>query len=348
MILSSFPDPNPDTRRARSAQQTLILCWFLVLLASLVLTACERGPDETDLPAAAQPKVTKNETLTSSLSLLESGATAIVAGGEATLRMLPVGVAVEAKGNDPQLILPPLQTPGSSVTLRVAVEAPVDTTLELYFQTKSAPQFSTEKVIGAAIKEGQNNVLIRLDDPQFNGQLRLDPGQSPGRYVISALEIFAAKPLQIARLARSQEELAAAFEKFPGVLFSASTPAELQSIQAGKEVVVRTEAGFTAVASGTDPGLLLPEFPGAGVPLLVHITINSPAQTTLQMFYLKKGQSEYVESQTASYELKAGRNSLFLELPEAGWTGRLRIDPGMVPGDYTIESIVIKAAQSSP
>ncbi len=344
MIVSSFPNSAPETRSAGSARQALLFSWLPLLLAALVLTACERGTDEMDLPAAPQPTVTKNETLTASLSLLDSGAAGITGSGDAAVIASPTDIAVEAKGNDPQLILPPLQAPGNSVALRIAIEAPADTTLELYFQTKSAPQFSAEKVIGAPLKQGQNNLLIRLEDPQFNGQLRLDPGQSPGRYVVTALEVFAAKPLQIARVTRSQEELAAAFERLPGVLFSASTPAELHSIQPGKEVVIRMEAGLTAVASGTDPSLLLPELPGAGVPALAHITITSPAQTTLQMFYLKKGQSEYVESQTASCELKAGRNAVLLELPEAGWTGRLRIDPGMVPGEYTIENVVIKAA----
>jgi hypothetical protein len=267
----------------------------------------------------------------------------MAAGGDATLTAQGDRIVVDATGVDPQVVLPPLNVTGR-VAIRISVEAPADTPLELYYQTQEAQEFAASRVVNAPLRKGSNNLVITLNEPMFNGALRLDPGQVPGTYTLTAVDVFATSPISVVRAPRSQEELAVVFERAGQPLFNGTTLEELQRLEPLPGVTFRTDGAFTAVASNADPGLLLPEVDAGGAPVIVRLRMSSPAATTVQLFYLKPGQVDYTEAQLVSHELEAGENTVYLDLREVGWTGRLRLDPGMVAGDYGIQSLEIRSA----
>lgn len=94
-------------------------------------------------------------------------------------------------------------------------------------------------------------------------------------------------------------------------------------------------------ASDRDPAVRLPGF--AGGHAIVELKMESPADTTVQLFYLLPGQKSYSQTHSQELHVKAGKNVVYFELSDPSWIGALRLDPGMVPGEYLLESIKAKA-----
>jgi len=118
-----------------------------------------------------------------------------------------------------------------------------------------------------------------------------------------------------------------------------------QGIQPLNQVsVLASDGELTFRSAGIDPYLLLPPFPFSEHTIPVcRIEITSPADTDLQLFYLTKNTPTYMGNLSVSRILKKGHNVLYLPLSEPGLTGRLRLDPGSVAGDYKIHEIEIRA-----
>ncbi len=95
-------------------------------------------------------------------------------------------------------------------------------------------------------------------------------------------------------------------------------------------------------ATNNDPSVHLPKFSGGHD--IVEVSVESPATTEMQLFYLLPGQRSFAQPQSEKRALKAGHNIAYFELPDPSWTGVLRLDPGMEPGVYLIKSIKVKAA----
>lgn len=95
-------------------------------------------------------------------------------------------------------------------------------------------------------------------------------------------------------------------------------------------------------ATNNDPSVHLPKFSGGHD--IVEVSVESPATTEMQLFYLLPGQKSFTQPQSEKRTLKAGHNIAYFELPDPSWTGVLRLDPGMVPGVYLINSIKVKTA----
>ena len=94
-------------------------------------------------------------------------------------------------------------------------------------------------------------------------------------------------------------------------------------------------------ATNNDPSVRLPKFSGGHN--IMEVSVESPATTEMQLFYLLPGQKSFTQPQSEKRTLKAGYNIAYFELPDPSWTGVLRLDPGMVPGVYLIKSIKVKA-----
>jgi hypothetical protein len=87
---------------------------------------------------------------------------------------------------------------------------------------------------------------------------------------------------------------------------------------------------------GNDPGLLLPDIPWPlGGTLLGWIDFSVPVETTAQLFFLNGSMTNYSEEASIRKLARKGRNLFALNLT-ANLTGRLRFDPGEVPGDYQV------------
>jgi len=61
----------------------------------------------------------------------------------------------------------------------------------------------------------------------------------------------------------------------------------------------------------------------------------------LQVFHLSAAAPEYTGEKSSRVPFYRGRNTLMVELPP-GVTGRLRIDPGEMPGAYRLYHIEIR------
>lgn len=95
--------------------------------------------------------------------------------------------------------------------------------------------------------------------------------------------------------------------------------------------------------SGADSVLLPPlACEPKGKPL-VHVSIDSPKDGLLDIFYLRPGDVDYSRQHNCVAELKQGPNDLYLRMPESGVTGRLRLRPAFcAEGDYLLRAFEVR------
>jgi hypothetical protein len=67
--------------------------------------------------------------------------------------------------------------------------------------------------------------------------------------------------------------------------------------------------------------------------------MTSPVKTLVQIYYRPAGTGGYSEKASVAREVKPGFNELFVELPFVEMEGRLRFDPGFVPGEYRLHAL---------
>jgi hypothetical protein len=107
---------------------------------------------------------------------------------------------ITASGNDPSIVLPPVAlNPPIQFALRVDLTTPADTLVEVFYSTNTVPSFVPEHVVSVPAKAGKNVLLFEVNDPEFAGALRFDPGQVPGQYILHGMEIFSSGPIAIAK-----------------------------------------------------------------------------------------------------------------------------------------------------
>lgn len=100
--------------------------------------------------------------------------------------------------------------------------------------------------------------------------------------------------------------------------------------------------GLLLQASGNDPSLELNfDAETGGDPLLVRLSLKSPQDTELQIFYTTAESAEFSAEHKMSRKIRRGENELLFRLPHPRTVGRLRLDPGMVGGDYLLRSLVL-------
>lgn len=140
----------------------------------------------------------------------------------------------------------------------------------------------------------------------------------------------------------SQSDLADIYGRAEGVLAEAKTPAVFSQFRPLQQVQLTPVGNMLKVtASGNDPQILLPAFI-QGQRFIIEATVDSPADTTMQIFYLRKGQTSYTDGQAQMAPLVKGRNVVYFQFPAADIVDPLRVDIGTAAGDYTIESMIAK------
>lgn len=139
-----------------------------------------------------------------------------------------------------------------------------------------------------------------------------------------------------------QDELRETFATLPNLLAEAKTQAVFGQFHAIRDVQL-TSVGDTlrVTATGNDPQMLLPAFV-QGQKFVIEATLTSPAATTMQIFYLRKGQTSYNEGQSQSAALVPGRNVVYFRFDAPDIIDPLRVDIGATAGDYLIESMVAR------
>ncbi len=112
----------------------------------------------------------------------------------------------------------------------------------------------------------------------------------------------------------------------------------------GSDVETRADGeGLVITAGANDPALLLPPFDIVkGASLALRIDISAPMHTVLQVFFLLNGALHYEEERSEWAFLKPGRNEVFLLLDHPQLDGRVRLDPGDVPGRYVLHAVEVR------
>ncbi len=95
-------------------------------------------------------------------------------------------------------------------------------------------------------------------------------------------------------------------------------------------------------ATGRDPHLQLPALrKEPKSELLVEIDIESPVDTTLQVFYLTRGERHYSEKYSVKKDIHEGRNEIRFSIHRKDVWGRLRLDPGGSAGLYRLYAMKV-------
>jgi hypothetical protein len=105
-------------------------------------------------------------------------------------------ISLTAKTNDPCIgitKLPVKKRSSHAIIIRLTV--PKDTVIQLFYQTKVSPFFTESQSISKELKKGENKVIFFYQKTDFNGNLRLDPGNAPGIYLIHEIKLKSSIPL---------------------------------------------------------------------------------------------------------------------------------------------------------
>ena len=122
----------------------------------------------------------------------DEGFGGVQAGSDTLLRPTGTGrLDVMALGRDPSLLLPRVPAaPPRRYLLRLVVESPSETTLQLFYPTPGATSFDEGRSVRRRLPRGEAFVDLRFGPVELDGRLRLDPGETPGRYAIRELALY--------------------------------------------------------------------------------------------------------------------------------------------------------------
>lgn len=100
--------------------------------------------------------------------------------------------------------------------------------------------------------------------------------------------------------------------------------------------------GIELYASTSDPITLLPEvFIPSNTQAVLKLVITSPANTSVQFFY-STSSSPFSADRHVMRPIAAGKNEIFIRIYANDNITRLRLDPGLVPGNYVIHSVELR------
>ncbi len=78
---------------------------------------------------------------------------------------------------------------------------------------------------------------------------------------------------------------------------------------------------------------------------IMKIILTAPQATSWQVFYGTVQQRQYNETHSVSGQLQAGENTFYVVLDDKDLQGQIRVDPGMVEGEYELKSLEIRAVR---
>lgn len=97
------------------------------------------------------------------------------------------GLKITASGTDPQILLPPFAE-GKPCIVQVTINLPVETPVQIFYSLHDSPSFSeAQSQLTTPLAKGRDVVYFLLDQPGLIDPVRLDPGASPGDYLIESV-----------------------------------------------------------------------------------------------------------------------------------------------------------------
>jgi len=108
----------------------------------------------------------------------------------------------------------------------------------------------------------------------------------------------------------------------------------------------RTADGLLIHALNDDPQVILPTLEGVtpGNKLTVHVQLASPGPTEFQIFYSVSVVGGFDEAHSVKKPIQRGDNDVVVEFTEPDFKGKIRLDPGMLAGDYILKLIEVRSS----
>lgn len=78
---------------------------------------------------------------------------------------------------------------GGALRVRIVVDSPIATSLDLFFQTRAIPSFTRAQTVTARLEPGRNELALEIPARDVLGVLGLRPGFEAGEYLLRELEI---------------------------------------------------------------------------------------------------------------------------------------------------------------
>jgi hypothetical protein len=100
----------------------------------------------------------------------------------------------------------------------------------------------------------------------------------------------------------------------------------------------------TLTSTGNDPILQLPIKLSGYSEYVLKVVLQAPTQTVFQIFY-RNAEKHFNQEQSVRHILKKGPNTFFLHIQDQNELSNIRIDPGAVPGEYTLKELTIRSVQ---
>ncbi|HSA45616.1 MAG TPA: class I SAM-dependent methyltransferase [Candidatus Competibacteraceae bacterium] len=122
------------------------------------------------------------------LMILENQTDLIIPGNELNIEPDHDIIRFKATGYDPCFYLPPVEPLPKKALMKIEMDAPGHSTLQVFHVTTDAPDYTEGKSSRVPIYRGRNTLIVELP-PGVTGHLRIDPGEIPGEYRIYHIEI---------------------------------------------------------------------------------------------------------------------------------------------------------------
>lgn len=122
-----------------------------------------------------------------------------------------------------------------------------------------------------------------------------------------------------------------------GSLLDGIKPLHDVSVARGKEKTI-------LAAIGDDPQVLLPPIScGKATSGVLHVTMESPGATKVQLFFRTRATPIFSGTNSRIKRIYPGGNELFFLLPMDELRGAIRFDPGLAPGEYVVSAMGCRA-----
>jgi hypothetical protein len=104
-------------------------------------------------------------------------------------------LAIETKTPADTFLLPEFTFPPAKHLLaRLDITSPMRSMLSVFYKREQDQDYSRRNSCLVPLIKGRNQVYFEIDEPRLQGQLRIRPGDHPGRYTLQALEVRALPP----------------------------------------------------------------------------------------------------------------------------------------------------------
>ena len=274
----------------------------------------------------------------------------------------PDHLVLRSKGNDPGVLLPSFDAPpGTRLVARIDLVSPAATTLQVFCALADegvvakgrrllrrvlfpgrprAWRFSEQRSIKVALHRGPNRVLVELPRWQ-GGRIRVDPGEIEGDFLLRDLEVRALGDAGVVAAGKLAPD-----SDLPGeACFRLRASAHLKQFEILRQLEVTSSGAVLLRTTGSAPAIRLEGLEGrAGAAMSLWLDIDSPADTVLTVAGESDPASDEHGQWTARRGLRRGRNVLAIELPTA--FSRMRLRPGLVPGDYVLHKLEVRSLSS--